>query len=59
MVQRGGRIGAVLGEKGEKEEKLFVGGWCDDFLCGYCTARTTVRTYGRVEPVNSRELFTW
>ena len=49
MVQRGGRIGAVLGEKGEKEEKLFVGGWCDDFLCGI---RRTARTYVRTDMSN-------
>ena len=58
MVARGGRIGAVLGEKGVKREKVFVGGWCIDFVCG-CTGVQHVRTYGRVEPVNSRELFTW
>ena len=59
MMARGKRIGAVLVEKEEKRGRHLVGGWCDEFLCGYSTVlrvRPYVRTYGRI--VNGMLSFT-
>ena len=46
MMARGKRIGAVLVEKEEKRGRHLVGGWCDEFLCGYSTV-LRVRPYVR------------